>query len=422
MTPKKTLFFLLLLASCQQKYNDASLSLIQIQDRNGLTETISNPDRLASYEPIDFLSQQPFQKVVRVFKTEGKNHSKLTTYHANGTPHQYLEAKEMRAHGAYREWFANGQQRIEAKVIGGTADLSIGVQEDWIFDSTCKVWDDQGNIAALIDYEKGVLEGRSQYFYSSGQIQKDLIFSKGKLEGEALEYWPNGQLKCKTAYKKGIKEGKCLGFFANGTPASIEDFNDGRVKDASYFDWGGTLVSKIEKGGGFQTLFNDKEIHLIEFRIGVPEGKIEIFTHAKELQKQFFMKNGKKQGEELHYYLPSETSVEELAPKMSITWHDGMIHGSVKTWYENGQIRSQRQYVRNTLSGPCLAWYFEGSLMLYEEYEEGKLVSGQYYKIQRKDPVSTVSSGNGTATLYDETGAFLRKVSYIKGKPYDPEE
>ncbi len=60
--------------------------------------------------------------------------------------------------------------------------------------------------------------------------------------------------------------------------------------------------------------------------------------------------------------------------------------------------------------------------MVYEEYEEDRLVTGQYYKIQRKDPVSMVTNGNGLATLHDEAGSFLRKIPYLKGKPVDPED
>ena len=61
------------------------LVAIQIQDRNGFTETISTPERLENYSKVDFLSSQPFKKVLRVYKSEGKNHSVITTYHPNGS-------------------------------------------------------------------------------------------------------------------------------------------------------------------------------------------------------------------------------------------------------------------------------------------------------------------------------------------------
>jgi hypothetical protein len=55
--------------------------------------------------------------------------------------------------------------------------------------------------------------------------------------------------------------------------------------------------------------------------------------------------------------------------------------------------------------------------MLIEEYENDLLFKGSYYKKGDKKAVSTIESGNGTASLYTSEGLFLKKVSYEKGKP-----
>ncbi len=416
--------FFFIVTSCQPRVKSDPIAVIQIQDRNGLTETISNPDRLAPYQTTDFLSAQPYKKVVRIYKDEGKNRSRITTYHPNGVVSQYLEAEEMRAHGAYREWFPNGQIRLEATVVGGTADLSPGVQEDWVFDSLSRVWDEQGNLIAAIPYEKGVLTGISTYYYLSGQVERELPFEQNKLNGPAIEYWPDGIMRSKTQCKKGIKEGESIGFFQDGKRAWVEDYLDGRLREGSYYNPQGELVSKVENGGGFQALFENGAMTLSEFKVGLPDGLVQKFTRSGEIHKSFFTKNGKKQGEEIEYFLSSELEhpSDKPLPKMSLHWNENTIHGCVKTWYPNGQLQSQREYSRNQRSGPSLAWYQDGSLMVYEEYEEDRLVTGQYYKIQRKDPVSMVTNGNGLATLHDEAGSFLRKIPYLKGKPVDPED
>jgi antitoxin component YwqK of YwqJK toxin-antitoxin module len=420
------LFLLLALAAgCHHAAKTESISLIQIQDRNGLTETISNPDRLVTYQTIDFLTAQPYKKVLRVYKSEGKNQSKITTYHPNGTVYQYLEAQEMRAHGAFREWFPNGQIRLEATVVGGTADLAPGSQEDWVFDSLSRVWDEQGNLVAEIPYEKGILQGKSIYYYTSGQVERELPFEKDKLHGVVMEYWPDGVLKSKAMCKKGVKEGESLGFFNDGKIAWVEDFLDGRLRKATYYTPEGDKVAEVENGGGFRALFDeDGSMMLTEFRIGLPEGLVQKFTRFGEIQRSLYMKNERKQGEEVEYFLPAELEVKQdkPTPKMSIYWNENTVHGCVKTWYNNGQLQSQREYSRNRRAGPSLAWYRDGSLMLYEEYEEDRLITGQYYKMQKREPVSSITNGNGLATLFDETGSLLRKVPYFKGKPVDPED
>lgn len=424
----KPIFVLLLFiaAGCHHSAPTDTLSLIQIQDRNGLTETISQPDRLVTYDSVDFISSQPYKKVLRVYKTDGKNHSKLTTYHPNGSVHQYLEAEEMRAHGTYREWFPSGKLKIEATVIGGTADVTPGAQEDWLFDSISQVWDEQGNLIAKIPYKKGMLEGTSVYYYPSGQIEREIPFEKNDIEGEAVEYFPNGTLKTKSHYKKGIREGETLGFFNDGKLASIEDFRDGGILTGTYYNPRGDLISEIQNGGGFKAIYENKALTLIEHRIGQPDGRIQKFTPGGELQRSLFIKNGKKQGEEIEFYLTSQLAPEVKSdkplPKLTVTWHENMIHGNVKTWYNNGKLQSQREYSRNQRSGPSLAWYRDGSFMMIEEYEEDRLTSGQYFKMNKPEPVSSIANGNGLATLYDETGALIRKITYLKGKAIDPEK
>ncbi|HSX26666.1 MAG TPA: hypothetical protein VLE89_06640 [Chlamydiales bacterium] len=424
----KRLFFILLAAAAGCHHSsepEDSLVAIQIQDRNGLTETISAPDRLEVYESVDFLYSQPYKKVLRVYRTTGKNHSKITTYHPNGTVWQYLEAEEMRAHGAYKEWFPNGQQKIEAVVIGGTADVNLGYQHDWLFEGEAQVWDEQGHPMAKIPYRNGALEGHSIYFYPNGQMERELPYSANLLQGDGFEYYPDGNLKSKTSYKKGLKEGPSLGFFSERQAAWIEDYSEGLLKTGAYYHPNGELYSEIENGGGFQALFDRETLStVVEFRQGRAEGTVRKFSPAGELRTLFHLKNGIKHGEEIEYFLTSERSDHETAqqPKLSVNWHENVIHGPVKTWYNNGQLQSQREYCRNQKSGPAINWYRDGSLMALEEYEEDRLMKGQYYKKNQRDLVSSISNGNGIAFLYDGDGVFLRKVTYLKGKTVDPED
>jgi antitoxin component YwqK of YwqJK toxin-antitoxin module len=412
----KRLFILtLFMMGCHHQNPNEAMALIQIQDRNGITETISNPERLTPYESIDFLATQPYKKVLRVYKIDGKNRSVITTYHPNGLIYQYLEAEEMRAHGAYREWFSNGQLKIEANVVGGTADVTAGSQRDWIFESLSRVWDEQGNLIAQIPYQKGALEGTATYYYPTGQIEREITYARSNREGPSIEYYPTGELKEKTQYNKGMKEGESLGFFETGQLSWMEDYSEGLLRTGAYFNPQGDLIAQVEKGGGIHALWDHGALTLTEYRVGKPDGLVQQLTSTGELRKTYYLKNGKKQGEEIDYY-PSSS-----LPKMSINWHENAIHGTVKTWYSHGQLQSQREFVRNQKTGPALAWYPDGALMLVEEYEEDRLIEGKYYKKLKREPVSLVTNGNGLATLFDETGAILRKIAYQKGKALDPE-
>ena len=98
-------------------------------------------------------------------------------------------------------------------------------------------------------------------------------------------------------------------------------------------------------------------------------------------------------------------------------WVEGRIQGLVKTWYPNGTSESQREMSRNAKNGLLTAWYFDGSVMMIEQYDRDKLLKGEYFERGEKIPVSQVMNGKGIATIHDSKGTFLRRITYNNGKP-----
>jgi antitoxin component YwqK of YwqJK toxin-antitoxin module len=407
------IWLLLFLGGCYGTSSyEKGLVYIQIQDRNGLSETIGEKEKLKKFERADFLSSQPYQKVVRVYKNEGITYSTLTSYHKNGAIWQLLEGKEMRASGSYREWFPNGLLKIEATVIGGTADLTPSAQSSWLFDGENRVYNEEGALLASISYQMGVLEGKSTFYYPSGAIEKETLFHKDLAEGESVEYWENGTLQAKNMYEKGLRNGPSVQFFQDGTPMGKETWERGLLIEALYTSIDGRPLAQVEKGMGMRALFIEGRLYrLVEVKKGIPEGEVRQFTSNGSLESKWRERQGKKEGEETVYF------EEEMKPKISIHWENGQIHGLVQTWYPNGKFESRREFSKNEKMGTSTGWYADGNLMLVEEYDQGDLVSGLYYKKGESHPISTVVKGNGTALIYDKSGVFLKKVIYQNGKP-----
>ena len=134
----------------------------------------------------------------------------------------------------------------------------------------------------------------------------------------------------------------------------------------------------------------------------------------------YHMENNLKNGEEYEYQIRKNS--REPKPKLLITWYKGKIQGYVKTWYDNGNIESQREMVNNKRNGLATAWYKDGSLMLIEEYDHDFLLKGEYYKKEDRTPVSEITDGNGIVTIYDGEGHFIRRINYYNGKPQDWKE
>lgn len=392
---------------------------INIVDRNGLSETVSNNDRIKQYERVNFISPQPYQKVMRVYnrRPNGDIEAVITTYHENGQVKQLLELLNNRAFGRYNEWYENGQLKIDALVIGGIGDVGPSDQKSWLFDGVCRAYSEKGALEAEVFYDKGSLEGVTKHYHPNGMLWKAIPYVKDKIEGKEEIYLSNGQLLQTTEYRGGEKEGLSLRYWGEEAIAAQELYNSGKLMQGEYFDSRGRKVASIEKGEGFRALFGVCEVaELHEYHGGELHGEVQLFTEEGKLFNSYQVVKGRKHGEEVEYYDGRREESRPL-PKISISWYEGVMQGSVKSWYSNGNMESQREMSKNQKNGLLTAWYEDGSLMLVEEYEQDRLTSGKYFRKGEKMPISKVLDGTGVATLFDSEGNYLYKVNYLKGTP-----
>ncbi len=410
----------ILLVGCGATTNSKqNLAAIQLYDRNGVQETISNRERTEHYEKTDFLSAQPYTKVVRTFEKgrDGISQCKITTYHNNGQIWQYLETINGRACGDYTEWYPNGIKRMHAKVIEGVGDLSLRAQSSWVFDGKSHVWDGDGNLMAEINYDKGNLEERSLYYHSNGTLSKIIPYKHNQIEGVVQVYNLEGEVIGRTDYTNGKKDGVSEFKGNEFVPKREELFRKGELLRGKYWDFSHKLISEIEGGNGIRPIFeNSKLTEEREYINGEPEGEVKLFRENGTLETVYHVSQGKKEGEEWCYY-DSQDKRQTLQPMLHLNWHDDEIHGTVRTWYEDGTLESEKEILNNKKNGMLLAWYKDGTLMMVEEYENDKLINGKYLKLGEDVPVSRVVGGVGIATIYDPDGKFVRKIEYHEGLP-----
>lgn len=408
-------------SSCQRQDNQDGSSLVSLQtiDRNGFNETISTKERLKSYENRNYLESQPYKKVMRNFEKNCKGLQKtiVTSYHDNGQIEQYLEVENGRARGEFKQWYPNGNLKIEAQVLEGIGDLTESCMETWVFDGQCRAYQDNGRLEAIISYEKGELSGESTYFYPNGSLRKKTPFVKSKIHGTEIHYDEGGSEVGFFQFQNGKKEGKSIYQGSRFCPKFEEFYSAERLETGKYFDSKGNLVSAIRNGQGIQTVYlNGKLAKQYEFKDGRQSGKVYVYNPRGFLENEYFVKKDKKHGEEWVYYPALETSKK---PKLLLTWYEGSLHGRVKSWYPNGQLESEKEIQNNQKNGVATAWYKNGSLMLIEEYEKDKLMKGSYRKIGDKNPVSKIEQGEGFASIYDADGFFVKKIQYQKGLPVE---
>lgn len=396
------------------------LSAIHLVDRNGVSETISQQDRLREFRAMNFLKNQPYKKVMRIFGQDGDGEvlAIITSYYENGQLSRYLEAVNGRSHGYYREWYDNGQLHIEAFIVGGLADLTPVAEESWLYQGMARVWDRDGHLQATIPYLKGRLEGLALHYHPSGALWKQFPYRNNLLEGQCLTYYANGTLLQKIAYVQGKKEGEAFRYWPDGSLAFQEEWHRDSLMNGSYYDLSGVLVAQIERGSGRRALFGKSGvIQLQEYRQGSQEGEVRAIDEKGRTRQLWYLnREGEKEGIEREFWCEEEEE-EPLKPKLEVTWSSGMLQGKATTWYRDGTLQSQRELVANQKNGMLTAWYRDGSLMLVEQYEKERLIRGEYYRRGESYPISEIDDGDGLATLYDEEGIFLHKVIYQGGRP-----
>lgn len=420
----RTLFIALLFlnfygctASNSSSKRSPPLRSISLIDRNGITETISQKDRLKQYQSTDFTKAQPYQKILRIFKRDDKGNitSQITSYHPNGQPKQSLMVVNSRAFGPYKEWHDNGKLKLEVNVIGGEPDINTQAEESWLFDDNACVWDNNGNQIANIFYVKGLLEGDSLEFHSNGSLWKRTPYKNNQVHGFLEIFLENGDLLQTTHYIKGLRHGMSERSWPNGTPAAEESYSQDNLEYGEYFDINGNSISKINDGNGFRAVFGKTEMtELHEYQHGFPEGEVQVFGTDRKVMRIYHVKNNTKHGEEVEYYeLPHIRDY----PKLLVSWYEGKIQGITKTWYDNSVLETNREMSNNAKNGIATGWYRDGSLMLIEEYNYDKLEKGEYFRHGDKYPISSVKNGKGTVTLFDSLGNFIQKISYHNGIP-----
>ena len=409
--------------SLEVRSKNLKLARINIIDRNGLTETISAKERLKNFDADDFLTSQPYQKVLRVFAKDkqGKVFSIITSYYPTGQLKQYLEVVNGRALGPYVEWHPNGTKKLEAYVLGGAPDIDEKSQVGWSFDEKSYLFSDEGVLLADITYSKGNLEETTRYFHLNGELSESIPYHKGEIHGTVELFDPQGTLIEKTSYSHGEKQGESLGFYKADTPSFTERWHKGLLQEGTYYNLDETELCRISDGTGKRALFSDIGVSEIqEYKNGKPEGEVVLFGEKATIMRRLHVKDGQKHGEEILYW-PQDEKEKPLIPKLSIEWYQGKIQGLVKTWYPDGIQESQREMSNNTKQGMLMSWYKNGQIMLIEEYEKDRLIRGDYLKKGNTTPVSKIAEGKGTATFHDPDGTFLRRVEYKDGKPVDDE-
>lgn len=151
---------------------------------------------------------------------DGTQQGPSLSYYEDGTrlAEANFEAGEL--HGAYREWFSNGQTSLEVRYAHGKKD---GVERRFYED---------GKKMSEGRYEEGLREGPYHEWHPNEQEALASAYVDGVVHGEAKTWYESGQMRSEGSFEMGDYVGSWVGWY-----------EDGSVEKEAVFD-GGDEVSR----------------------------------------------------------------------------------------------------------------------------------------------------------------------------------
>jgi antitoxin component YwqK of YwqJK toxin-antitoxin module len=365
----------------------------------------------------------------------------------------------------------NGAKASEGTMRGGKPDgywktyndqgvmVSEGNRKNYELDSTWKFYDDKGKITMEMNYRAGkkdgirktyradeiieenfkndIKEGLSRYYYADGHIHEEINFRNGLEEGLAREFDEDGRIITLISYKSGFiterelinrfdnngkKHGPWKYFYADGNVRQEGTYNhgleNGYFKD---YDEAGNLVSTAKFSDGVK-LEDVAELVKLDMRKDYyPDGKVKIAAT--------YNKSGQLEGVRREY-LPDGTVEKSYIFRNGIMIGEGIVtekgerDGFWKEYYDDGKLRAEGKYNKDTREGEWRFYHRDGSTEQEGAYANGK-PEGEwrwYYPGGQLLREETYYNGllDGIMTEYDEAGTVITKGEYIEGKEAGP--
>lgn len=214
------------------------------------------------------------------------------------------------------EYWPNGQKRGE------------GWKREGLQDSTWNYWYESGNISAVINYKRGVINGKYIYYYGNRNKMQEGVQIDGVSRDSFINYYPTGKMK------------------------DLTIMDTMGIKNGPYREWYDTDTLRL-KACYKNNLFEGD--YVFYYDNGKPAYKKQYIRGAENGETVYWDKGG------------------------NMLWKsvfkDGMRNGLCTAWYPNGKKEFEGTYVNDLMQGKWKYWDKTGKSVKTETYEKGKLIN-----------------------------------------------
>jgi len=374
--------------------------------------------------------------------TKGLLEGESVSYFWVGTPHTITHYHEGKEDGIKLTFQNNGDTALLEHYTAGTlngevrswnGNRSIAViasYKDGQLDGDYKKCYPNGRLQVEGTYKAGKQDGEWKAWYNDGQLKSIDHFVNDKSEGEYREYYDNGVLHFSCAQKNGKINGEVKYFDDDGKVFHIDNYSNGRLQKATYFDKTGIQIGKSESAGPGIDLLDflpdgSRRVQYSYDEKGNINGTETFYYPSGKVFETDVYQAGSEQGPSIAYYTNGNKKVET-------PYVDGKQDGYHRSWYHHGQVQEE-------------GWYKDGNAQGYWLYhnELGALTDSVYYSDGVVEGYRSEFTPNGRKEFerkfhggwleeyvqYDTTGNELRRFHlpegtgqvrfvYPNGKPY----
>ncbi len=368
-------------------------------------------------------------------------------YYPNGVKSSEGNMRSGQPDGYWKTYHENGTLKSE------------GNRKEFLLDSTWKFYDESGKIVLLINYLKGLKDGKrityregetveenfvkdvkqglTNYYYPDGSLYRTINFADGLEDGLAKEFAEDGRVVLLTTYRKGFlvsrerinrldaenrKQGNWKFFHANGL-VSLEGryLNDQKNGYFKEYDQNGKLITASKWLDGEKQEDVDELAKLEVVRDYYPDGKVMIFQTFKNGVPHGVRREFSEEGEIVAGY------VYENGKRIAegITGQDGVRNGPWKDFYSTGQLRAEGLYQDGQQVGKWKFYHLNGTLEQTGEFDrQGRPVGKWVWYYPSGNLLREENYLNGKAdgmmTEFTEDGDIIAEGDFIDGEEEGP--
>ncbi|MFW6222428.1 MAG: toxin-antitoxin system YwqK family antitoxin [Bacteroidota bacterium] len=281
-------------------------------------------------------------------------------------------------------------------------------------------------------FKEDIKQGWKKVFFQDSTLKREVLFENGKKEGYEKVYDREGNIISLMEYdngflvsrefinrrdKQGRKQGPWKTFYSDGTIKSAGSYLDGQKHGIfKNYDREGNLenIEKYEKG---KKAVRDKSVADYEIRKNYyPDGSIKTQATYLDGKMDGIRREYDKQGNITGAYVMDQGKVvgEGIVDKT------GMKQDEWKEYYESGRLKAEGYYKDNRKVGKWIYYFENGEIEQRGEYNDDGKAIGEwrwYYsngQLRRKEFLNN-DIPDGMYKEYTNEGEIWAEGRYIEG-------